>query len=320
MKNKDIKRKIKEEFQDIHMPSKKEKLLEDIQFVQPIQEDKHKHKHFNIKWQLSILTIACICIFSFITLQTQDAYSISFEVNPSIELKVNNQRRVDDVICHNDDAVLVLDDMDLKNTDLDVAVNAVIGSMFKHGYISEAKNSVLVSVQGSDQEKRNALKQDVATDVKDILSGYSLEASVVSQDYDFSKEREALAKQYGISVGKVTLIQKLINVSPNYDFEDLIHLSINDLNTLIHYKHLNFKSITIDGVESHSGYLTNEQVKSKVLQHAQVTEENVYEYRDDLDVQDNQLIYIVEFTDEFAKYHYKVNAISGEIVSFESEM
>ena len=95
MKNKDIKRKIKEEFQDIHMPSKKEKLLEDIQFVQPIQEDKHKHKHFNIKWQLSILTIACICIFSFITLQTQDAYSISFEVNPSIELKVNNQRRVD---------------------------------------------------------------------------------------------------------------------------------------------------------------------------------------------------------------------------------
>ena len=224
------------------------------------------------------------------------------------------------MICHNDDAVLVLDDMDLKNTDLDVAVNAVIGSMFKHGYISEAKNSVLVSVQGSDQEKRNALKQDVATDVKDILSGYSLEASVVSQDYDFSKEREALAKQYGISVGKVTLIQKLINVSPNYDFEDLIHLSINDLNTLIHYKHLNFKSITIDGVESHSGYLTNEQVKSKVLQHAHVNEESVYEYRDDLDVQDNQLIYIVEFADEFAKYHYKVNAISGEIVSFESEM
>ena len=83
---------------------------------------------------------------------------------------------------------------------------------------------------------------------------------------------------------------------------------------------MNFKSITIDGVESHSGYLTNEQVKSKVLQHAHVNEESVYEYRDDLDVQDNQLIYIVEFTDEFAKYHYKVNAISGEIVSFESEM
>ena len=31
------------------------------------------------------------------------------------------------------------------------------------------------------------------------------EGAVVSQDYDFSKEREALAKQYGISVGKVTL-------------------------------------------------------------------------------------------------------------------
>ena len=49
---------------------------------------------------------------------------------------------------------------------------------------------------------------------------------------------DMLAEKYNISVGKVTLIQKLISKSPNYDFEDLIHLSISDLNTLIHYKNI----------------------------------------------------------------------------------
>ena len=319
MKNKEIKNQLKKEFQDIHMPSRKEQLMRDIEHIDQLEVQQTKRK-IPRKYQISFLALACTLIFAFMISKPQNVYSVSFEVNPSIELKINHQRRVEDVICHNDDALLVLDEMDLKNTDLDVAVNAIIGSMFKYGYITEAKNSVLVSVQGSDKEAREALKQDVATDVKDILSGYSLKASVVSQDYKFSKEREELAEKYGISVGKVTLIKKLISVSPDYEFVDLVNLSINDLNTLIHYKNIQFKSITIDGVESHSGYLSDEEVRTKVLDHAQVTLKDLKSYEDELDVKNNQLVYNVNFMDAYASYNYQVNAISGEIVSFDVKM
>ena len=47
--------------------------------------------------------------------------------------------------------------MDLKHTDLDVAMNALIGSMVKHGYLSEARHVVLVSVESSDSRKAEQL-------------------------------------------------------------------------------------------------------------------------------------------------------------------
>lgn len=316
MKNKEIEKVIHQEFQDICMPSKKEQLMQDIQDIQQLRLEK-KIISSSWKYKISILAVVCVLFIAFINLPINDQYSVAFEVNPSIELEINNQRRVEKVICHNEDAQLVMDDMDLLSTDLDVAINALLGSMFKYGYITEVNNSILVSVQGKNQEKREKLKQDVASDVKDILSGYSVEASVVSQDYDFSKEREKLAEKYNISVGKVTLIQKLIGKSPDYDFEDLIHLSISDLNTLIYYKNIDFKTVTIDGVKSHSGYLTNEEAKQIALTHAQVNEEHLNHYSDDLNVKDNQLIYLIEFEDEYTTYTYMINAVRGEIISFD---
>ncbi|MFQ9871915.1 MAG: hypothetical protein ACLRVT_02495 [Oscillospiraceae bacterium] len=49
---------------------------------------------------------------------------ILLDVNPSIELKLNANDKVMELNAKNDDAVEILDDMDLKGTDLNVAVNA----------------------------------------------------------------------------------------------------------------------------------------------------------------------------------------------------
>ena len=73
---------------------------------------------------------------------------VSFDVNPSIELKVDNEEDVISVKGLNDDGKKVLEGMDLEDTDLEVAVNAIIGSMLKHGYINEMANSILLSVSG----------------------------------------------------------------------------------------------------------------------------------------------------------------------------
>ncbi len=316
MKNKEIEKKLKLEFQDICMPSKKEQLMRDIKNITQLRSEK-KIISFSWRYKVSVLAAVCVLFMALINFPVNNLYSVAFEVNPSIELEINSQRRVEKVICHNEDAQLIMDDMDLLNTDLDVAINALLGSMFKYGYITEANNSILVSVQGKNQEKREKLKQNVASDVKNILSGYSVQASVVSQDYDFSTEREKLAEKYNISVGKVTLIQKLISKSPNYDFEDLIHLSISDLNTLIHYKNIDIKNVTFDGEKSQSGYLTNEEAKQIVLTHGQVNKDELDYYEDDLNVMDDQLIYMIKFKKESATYEYTINAVSGEIISFD---
>ena len=72
---------------------------------------------------------------------------IELDVNPSIELSVNKKERVVEAKALNDDAATIMEEMDLKGADLDVAVNALIGSMLKHGYLSELQNSILISVE-----------------------------------------------------------------------------------------------------------------------------------------------------------------------------
>ena len=65
---------------------------------------------------------------------------IGIDVNPSIELKINKNETVIDAVALNSDAEVILDEMKLSGVDYNVAVNALIGSMLKNGYIDELKN------------------------------------------------------------------------------------------------------------------------------------------------------------------------------------
>lgn len=75
---------------------------------------------------------------------------IEIDVNPSIEIEVSKNEKVRDIDALNDEAEIIIGDMDFDGVDIDVAVNALIGSMIKCGYIDETNSSVLVSVRGKD--------------------------------------------------------------------------------------------------------------------------------------------------------------------------
>ena len=321
MKNKEFKSLIKNEFSRIETPNRKEELLEDIRYVSQNTVESQPRKNRSLKMMMMTLCSAFVLMFAFISFQPRDdEYLISLDVNPSIELQIDKNEKVSHIDCHNEDGEIVLDDMDLVGTDVDVAVNAIIGSMYKNGYLSKVKNSVLVSVQGKDESIRTAMKQRVVDDIKKTLSAYELESSVISQDYAQEKEAKKKADQYGISVGKAMLIHEFVSMNNQYRFEELVKLSIDELNTLVHYNNIHFTTISIDGIESREGYLTEEELKALVLKHARVLENEIQDYQYDLVCENNRLIYKVEFSDVYGRYLYGINAISGSIVSFEIEV
>ena len=84
---------------------------------------------------------------------------IAFDVNPSIEIELNSRGQVIEVRALNEDAKIVIGDMKFRNVDLEVAVNAIIGSMLKNGYLSTDQNSILVSVRSCNPEKAEELKE-----------------------------------------------------------------------------------------------------------------------------------------------------------------
>ena len=94
---------------------------------------------------------------------------ISLDVNPSVELDVNRQEKVVSAVPLNADANEILDGMDLKGADLNVAVNAIMGSLLKHGYVDELANSILISVEDDDAARGAALEQKLTTEIGQVL-------------------------------------------------------------------------------------------------------------------------------------------------------
>lgn len=147
--------------------------------------------------------------------------------------------------------------MNFKGSDLDVAVNALIGSMLRCGYLSEITNSILVSVDSSDAAQGEALQKRIAAEIEAILNQNG-GGSVLSQTVSHDAELEKLAAEYGITLGKAKLIQQITSASPLYTFESLVSLSINDLNLLMNSGKLNLGGIDRSGTPASGAYIGEE--------------------------------------------------------------
>ncbi|MBQ1351507.1 MAG: hypothetical protein IIY71_02170 [Oscillospiraceae bacterium] len=174
---------------------------------------------------------ACVALFFFLqfNLALRTAATIYLDINPSIELQVNRQNKVLSAEAKNPDGEIILEDMDLKNTDLNLTINALIGSMVKHGYLNEAQNMILVSVDSADSQKASELRTQLSEEIEDCLITLIGSGTVFDQEVEDDDELEKLAQEYGITPGKVALIQKLVALNPELDPVVLAKLSITEL-------------------------------------------------------------------------------------------
>lgn len=156
---------------------------------------------------------------------------IGIDVNPSIELSVNRNDKVLRVEAVNDDAGEILDEMDLKGVDVDIAVNALIGSMVRHGYLDDLDNAILVTVANDDRQKASTLRQDVVYDIESSLEEHQVQAVVYDQQAPTNSEVRGIAEQYGISYGKAYFLQELIDendLAPE-DMEQFAGMSMSEI-------------------------------------------------------------------------------------------
>ncbi|MEG0833571.1 MAG: hypothetical protein RSD39_06400 [Oscillospiraceae bacterium] len=168
---------------------------------------------------------------------------IDIDVNPSIEITANKKDRVIAAKPLNEDAKAILNDMDLSGVDIDVAVNAITGSMVKNGYFSDGKDSVLVSVRNKDPKKADDLRTKVVGDMNTSLTANDLKANMMDQAIeDGNEEIEANAKKYGLSYGKAMLISKLIESDKTLTYDKLASLTMGDIKKLIAERKIDTKS------------------------------------------------------------------------------
>ena len=285
-------------------------------------KEKQKNK-FLIPKLAGALVVIVVCIGGLLLFRNQNRMydsEIYFDVNPSIELKIDKDREVISAVALNDDGMKVLDNMNLKDADLTVAVNAIIGSMLKNGYLTVTENSILVSVKNKDASKAKALEEEISNDISAILNASSINASILSQAYDDDANAQNLATKNNISEGKARLISNIIssNITDSkgnlYTFDALKDLSINELNLLVSSKNVTVKDTQKNGEASSSSYITRDSARDIAINAAGISLDDIRALEVELDADDGRLVYEVEFKSGDSEYDYEIDAKSGEII------
>ena len=244
------------------------------------------------------------------------ASTISFDVNPSLEIKVNEQEKVLEVLPLNEDAKTVIGTMDFRGSSLELTVNALVGSMLTKGYLNDVTNSILISVDGKNDT--TALREKLTAEVASLLHTDSFDGSVITQSLKGNAEIKKLASDYGITVGKAQLIDTIIEANPGKTFESLVPLSITELNLLLDRgAPTTDDSINVEGNASNKAYISKEQAYEAVLNHLEITEDKVIDLEIELEAEKGVICYEIEFECPSlgSKHEYYVNAVTGQIVS-----
>ena len=192
----------------------------------------HRQISFTVLSMVAVCFVLCTAMYLYHNLYVQT--TVYLDVNPSVELQTNTREKVVRAVAHNKDGEKILADMDLKDTDVDVALNAILGSMVKQGYLSEAKHMILLSVEGDDQEKADAMCARLEKEVDDCLQSLIGTGKVYTQSIQNDSQTMGKAKKYGISPGKVVFIQKILEENPELDFETLAQMPMSELEKYVY--------------------------------------------------------------------------------------
>ena len=264
---------------------------------------------------------------------------VSLDVNPSVTLNVNAKEKVLSAVPVNEDGGDILAGMDLTGVQLDVAMNAIVGALLTQGYVDELANSILITVEDDDAGRGARLQQELTDQADAILANTSVNGAILSQTIQNSQQLQELSDTYGITTGKAALIQTIVdNGNSLHTFEELVGLSINDLNLL--YTSLitapaepstgdgtsgsgtaaePAPAIQSSGQASDSAYIGVEAAKSAAFAHAGLDASQVTMGEVDFDYEDGRMVYELEFYANGAEYEYDIDASTGAVAKSSQE-
>ena len=236
---------------------------------------------------------------------------VSLDVNPSIELKVNRSEKV--LVCTplNEDAKAILADMsngaDLKGAKLDVAVNAIVGSLVRNGYLDSISSAIMISVEDKDTARAEKLQRELTSTVDGVLQTSEAKAAVLTQTLTQDAGREQQARENNISTGKAALVNHVLALNSALKFDELAKLSVEELKDLAEAG-APAMPIGMDAArtaaEEYAGTTALDSVTAEV----------------DSELDESLAHYEVELHTAWGEFEYLVDAYTGKVLSGQKDL
>ena len=236
---------------------------------------------------------------------------VSLDVNPSIELKVNRSEKV--LVCTplNEDAKAILADMgngaDLKGAKLDVAVNAIVGSLVRNGYLNSISSAIMISVEDKDTARAEKLQRELTSTVDGVLQTSESRASVLTQTLTQDAGLTQQARENSISTGKAALVNRVLAINPSLKFDALAKLSVEELKDLAEAGAPAMpigKDAAAYAAEQYAGTTALDSVTAEV----------------DSELDESPAHYEVELHTAWGEFEYLVDAYTGKVFSGQKDL
>lgn len=362
MKKEDIEKKLDTAVSGMIPEDMFERISKEIASKDVVRVKKGINKKLNIFSRGFIGVAAAACVLFAVGFVGVPYYGNNFvpdsrvdiDVNPGVEIVTNKKNKVLEVQSTNKDGEIVIDGMDLKNTELKVAVNALIGSMVQKGYIVDNSTGILVTVRNGDPDKAQKVKEEVLDDINFALYKNDLKANVMNQTLTDTVDVSKFAKENNISIGKAVFVLNLAAKDNSLDAKELAKMKISEIAELVAKKGIDIRDIVdyddddsiwenisdaiedIDEDVNENATVTKEnesvysagtkkqisvdEAKQIALAHANLAQKDVTFVKTKLDNEDNRIVYKIEFVISNIEYDYEIDAVSGEIISSDSDV
>lgn len=138
--------------------------------------------------------------------------AISIDINPSMEWEVNRLDRVVSVICYNEDAENVAENLHFKHRKYDEALKELLASREMSAYLSE-DSTVNFSVASENMERSTRMQERAAECAESYCENVSCHAG--------STEERRKANEAGVSLGKYQAFQILQESDADITLEEV---------------------------------------------------------------------------------------------------
>ncbi|MDE7060957.1 MAG: hypothetical protein K2O71_05105 [Lachnospiraceae bacterium] len=189
-------------------------------------------------WLRRAISFACLAVLFlcgglfYREYMTPVAY-IDFDVNPSVEFRINRFGRVITSHAYNDDGDGILAYVNVNYLSYSEAVKRLLDAMGEEGYLGQDA-LLCVTVQTNEPSRENlmiqSLKEIVGENKRD--GGYDILADI----YAVTEEVKHCAAEFELSPAKYLAIEGLIEVDPEADFEICRNHSVHELREMAREK------------------------------------------------------------------------------------
>ena len=180
---------------------------------------------------LTILALILGGVVGFLFLNKTNSKEYSYiilKINPEVELAVDYKEIVREVNPLNEDADIVISDLNLVGKPLEEVTETIIDETIEIGKLN---NEIELNVINQNEEQRLKLENKLKAKIEAHIQAKSYNAVLTVKGV--TEDMKASAASYNISNGKMLIISKALELNQDLKLEDLINRSVKDIQMYI---------------------------------------------------------------------------------------